>query len=117
MQVLFFVDGVLYARLNPLALTSVFSTPTSRGFEGLTYCPHCLQSRGPAAVAARALEFTSADALSEYGDGAWPHLTAYNRGELASNGNFLESDEISVRHGICGMLFSGRWCVHVCWFH
>lgn len=54
-------------------------------------------------MAARALELTSADALSNYGDGAWPHLTAYNRGELASNGNFLENDEISARHGICGM--------------
>ena len=56
-------------------------------------------------MAARALELTSADALSQYGDGAWPHLTAYNRGELASNRNFLENDEISVRHGICGKLF------------
>lgn len=68
-------------------------------------------------MAARALELTSADALSNYGDGAWPHLTAYNRGELASNGNFLENDEISVRHGICGALcvMCFVWC-RVC-FH
>lgn len=65
-------------------------------------------------MAARALELTSADALSQYGDGAWPHLTAYNRGELASNGNFLENDEISVRHGICGkLLYEMLWLVPV----
>lgn len=61
-----------------------------------------MQSRGPAAVAARAVEMTPADVLSDNGGGEWPHLTAYNRGDLASNGNFLESDEISVRHGVCG---------------
>ena len=38
----------------------------------------------------------------EYGNGAWPLLTAYERGEIAANGNYLESDTISVRHGICG---------------
>eukprot|EP00752_Nemacystus_decipiens_P001877 g1808.t1 len=95
-------DGHLYL-MEPTSRNFFYTTTfQSPGFDGLTYCPHCMQSRGPAAVAARALELTSADALSNYGDGAWPHLTAYNRGELASNGNFLENDEISVRHGICG---------------
>ena len=37
-----------------------------------------------------------------YGNGAWPLLVAYERGEVATNGNYLESDAISVRHGICG---------------
>ena len=37
-----------------------------------------------------------------YGNGAWPLLTAYEMGEIAANGNYLESDAISVRHGICG---------------
>eukprot|EP00903_Cladosiphon_okamuranus_P008090 g7800.t1 len=96
------VDGHVYL-MEPTSRNFFYTTTfQSQGFEGMTYCPHCLQSRGPAAVAARALELTPADALSNYGDGAWPHLTAYNRGELASNGNFLENDEISVRHGICG---------------
>lgn len=61
-----------------------------------------MQSRGPDAVAARAAEMTPEDVLSDNGGGAWPHLTAYNRGDLTSNGNFLESDEIAVRHGVCG---------------
>lgn len=51
---------------------------------------------------ARAEANTPADTLSSYGEGAWPHKTAYDRGELASNGNFLENEEIAVRHGICG---------------
>lgn len=37
-----------------------------------------------------------------YGGGQWPHLSAYERGELASNGNYYEPDKIAVRHGICG---------------
>ncbi|CAN0197920.1 unnamed protein product, partial [Laminaria digitata] len=50
------------------------------------YCPHCFQSRGPAAI-------------RERGGGApWPHFN----GERAENGNYIESDEISKRHGICG---------------
>ncbi len=73
-----------------------------RDFPDINYCPHCYQSRGAAAVAARAAELTPPEVLADYGDGAWPHLTAYNRGEVASNGNFLETDEIAVRHGICG---------------
>lgn len=73
-----------------------------RDFEYITYCPHCYQSRGPDAVRARAEANTPADVLSDYGNGAWPLRAAYDRGELADNGNFLETDEISVRHGICG---------------
>lgn len=45
---------------------------------------------------------TTAKVLGMYGDGAWPLKAAYDRGELAQNGNYLEPDEISVRHGICG---------------
>ena len=37
-----------------------------------------------------------------YGGGAWPHYSAYQRNELASNGNYYEPDAIAVRHGICG---------------
>lgn len=53
---------------------------------GINYCPHCFQSRGPSAV-------------RERGGGApWPHFN----GERAANGNYIESDEVSKRHGICG---------------
>lgn len=45
---------------------------------------------------------TPADVLAKYGDGDWPLRAAYNLGEVASNGNYLEDPEISVRHGICG---------------
>ena len=37
-----------------------------------------------------------------YGGGEWPHYSAYQRNELASNGNYYEPDAIAVRHGICG---------------
>ena len=40
--------------------------------------------------------------LPVYGGGAWPHYSAYQRNELASNGNYYETDAIAVRHGICG---------------
>lgn len=54
------------------------------------------------AVRARAEENTPADVLKRYGDGDWPLRAVYNYGELANNGNYLEPQEISVRHGICG---------------
>lgn len=38
----------------------------------------------------------------DYGGGEWPHLTSYNRGELLGNGNYLEPEGVSRRHGICG---------------
>ncbi|CAM9476506.1 unnamed protein product [Scytosiphon promiscuus] len=96
------VRGHLYL-MEPVSRNFFYTTTfQSNDFEGLTSCPHCMQSRGPGAVASRAAEMTPEDVLSDNGGGAWPHLTAYNRGDLASNGNFLESDEISVRHGVCG---------------
>eukprot|EP00904_Undaria_pinnatifida_P014036 jgi/Undpi1/9763/HiC_scaffold_27.g12219.m1 len=60
------------------------------------------ESRGPAAVRERGEANTPADVLAKYGDGDWPLRAAYNLGEVASNGNYLEDPEISVRHGICG---------------
>lgn len=72
------------------------------GFPSMEFCPHCMQSRGPAAVRARAEELTDPAELALYGGGRWPHFDAYQRGELAANGNYYETDAISVRHGICG---------------
>ena len=46
--------------------------------------------------------FVSPTSTIVYGGGAWPHYSAYQRNELASNGNYYEPDAIAVRHGICG---------------
>lgn len=62
------------------------SFPCCRGSGYINYCPHCFQSRGPAAVRARG------------GDVDWPHFN----GERAENGNYIESEEVAQRHGICG---------------
>ncbi|CBN77502.1 EsV-1-166 [Ectocarpus siliculosus] len=56
------------------------------GSPDINYCPHCFQSRGPAAIRARG------------GDKPWPHFN----GERAENGNYIESEEVAQRHGICG---------------
>lgn len=61
-----------------------------------------LVTLGPANVRARAEANTDPVELALYGDGQWPHFSAYQRGELASNGNYYETDAIAVRHGICG---------------
>ncbi|CAM9914105.1 unnamed protein product [Pylaiella littoralis] len=79
-------DGHLYL-MSPVSRqlwgTVAFQEP---GSPMINHCPHCFQSRGPAAIRARA-------------NGApWPHLD----GERAENGNYIESDEVSQRHGICG---------------
>lgn len=62
--------------------------------------PQCLT--GPANVRARAEANTDPTELALYGGGQWPHFSAYQRGELAANGNYYEADAIAVRHGICG---------------
>ncbi|CAM9767269.1 unnamed protein product, partial [Ectocarpus sp. 8 AP-2014] len=63
--------------------TEAFQEP---GSSDINYCPHCFQSRGPAAIRARG------------GDQPWPHFN----GERAENGNYIESDEVAQRHGVCG---------------
>ncbi|CAN0016431.1 unnamed protein product, partial [Sphacelaria rigidula] len=73
-----------------------------RGFPELEHCPHCMQSKGPSAVRARAHANTDPIELEIYGDGRWPHHDSYERGELLPNGNYYETDAISVRHGLCG---------------
>ncbi|CAM9914038.1 unnamed protein product [Pylaiella littoralis] len=79
-------DGHVYL-MSPISRqlwgTEAFQEP---GSAMTNYCPHCFQSRGPAAIRARA------------NGAAWPHLD----GERAENGNYIESDDVSQRHGICG---------------
>ncbi|CAM9526626.1 unnamed protein product, partial [Hapterophycus canaliculatus] len=74
----------------------------SSNYPDINWCPHCFQSRGPAAVRERGEEFTDSAELDMYGGGAWPHLFSYQRGELLPNGNYFEPEGISLRHGICG---------------
>ena len=49
--------------------------------------------------------------VTVYGGGAWPHYSAYQRNELASNGNYYEPDAIAVRHGICGDPEQVNWII------
>lgn len=73
-----------------------------RDFPGIEYCPHCYNARGPKYVKQRALDKTDPAILAQYGGGRFPLLTALEMGEVAENGNYLERDELAVRHGICG---------------
>lgn len=58
---------------------------------------------GPIVVKARQLERTDAEVLERYGGGEiWPPAAAWDLNERASNGNYLESDDIAVSHGVCG---------------
>ena len=58
-----------------------------------------MSPQGPAAVVERAKANTSPNVLAEYGGGDMYPLFF---GKFAENGNYLEPDEIAVRHGICG---------------
>lgn len=79
-----------------------FETPDGRGPE---YCPSCMNAKGPKFVKERAIANTDPAVLAEYGNGEWPLKWAWEKGELADNGNYLENDEIAKRHGICGAVF------------
>ncbi|CAM9433359.1 unnamed protein product [Choristocarpus tenellus] len=78
-------------------------TAIFEGNSGSTeYCPHCFQARGVAAVRERAERNTNPLWLESYGGGQWPLKYLYDDGMIAENGNYLEPQEISVRHGVCG---------------
>lgn len=85
-----------------LRILSHFPLANHRSYENINYCPHCFQSRGPTEVRARAEALTSPTELAIYGGGQWPHYTSYQLDELMPNGNYYETEAISVRHGICG---------------
>lgn len=58
---------------------------------------------GPIVLKERTYERMDKDLLERYGGGeAWPVAVAYDMGEVAPNGNYLESDELAVNHGVCG---------------
>lgn len=66
----------------------------------IEYCPHCYNSRGPGPVKARSAANTEAAAALEWLGGADEFPLTFGR--FADNGNYLEPDEVAVRHGICG---------------
>ncbi|CAB1104009.1 unnamed protein product [Ectocarpus sp. CCAP 1310/34] len=79
-------DGHAYM-MTPISRQLGGTTPFNQeGEVPVNFCPHCYQSRGPAAIRERS------------GDKPWPHY----KGARAANGNYLESDEVAQRHGICG---------------
>lgn len=59
----------------------------------------------------RGKRLTDPDVLASHGGG---DVYPLPYGEYAANGNYLESDEIAKRHGICGDPSSVRLCVCVC---
>ncbi|CAM9643894.1 unnamed protein product [Ectocarpus sp. 13 AM-2016] len=79
-------DGHAYM-MTPISRQLGGTTPFNpEGEVPVNFCPHCYQSRGPAAIRERS------------GGKPWPHY----KGARAANGNYLESDEVAQRHGICG---------------
>lgn len=48
------------------------------------------------------MEKTDPDLLAEYGEGLWPLKWAYEKGEMAVNGNYKEPAGLEVRKGVCG---------------
>ncbi|CAM9420102.1 unnamed protein product [Ectocarpus sp. 6 AP-2014] len=62
---------------------------------------------GQVEVQDRARRLTDPAILAEYGDGWYPLRWVYDKGEMAPNGNYIEPQGISVRHGVCGDPKSG----------
>eukprot|EP00903_Cladosiphon_okamuranus_P009934 g9430.t1 len=77
----------------------MYDPPSRQGENPGEWCPHCYNARGPAAVVARAKEYTEPEVLDMYGGG---DIYPLSFGDFAPNGNYLEPDAIAVRHGICG---------------
>eukprot|EP00752_Nemacystus_decipiens_P008718 g7780.t1 len=72
-------------------------------YDKMEHCPSCYNAQGPDEIKKRAIAETDPAALAEYGGGdQWPLIISYNNGENAPNGNYLEPQAISARHGVCG---------------
>lgn len=83
-----------------------FSGKSYRDYPLIDYCPHCYNARGPKYVKQRSIDKIDPAILDEYGGGV--DFPLYF-GEFAENGNYLETDEIAKRHGICGDPEQVRW--------
>lgn len=68
-------------------------------YEDIEYAPFSYNAGGVKRTQDRAQELTDPEVLAEHGGGdLYPLYFA----ERAENGNFLESNEIAKRHGVCG---------------
>lgn len=64
--------------------------------------PYAFSSNGQQGTRWRGMEKTDPDLLAEYGEGLWPLKWAYEKGEMAVNGNYKEPAGLEVRKGVCG---------------
>ena len=77
-------------------------------FEGCAACYNSGGMGGAEMVMGRGKRLTDPDVLATHGGG---DVYPLPYGEYAANGNYLESDEIAKRHGICGDPSSVSVCV------
>lgn len=74
----------------------------NRDYPNLEQCPQCYNAGGEVTVRKRGIDKTDPAVLAEYGNGYYPLRWVYDKGEMADNGNYIEPQAISVRHGVCG---------------
>lgn len=77
----------------------VLSAASIRDDPEIEYCAHCYNARGPKWVKERAKRETDKGVLNDFGGG--DEFPLYY-GDYAANGNYLETNEIAKRHGVCG---------------
>lgn len=84
--------------------------------------PYAYSSNGQQGTRARGFKMTDPAILKEYGNGLYPLKWAYEKGEMAINGNYKEPKGIEVRRGVCGdprqdgsAVVSSIWLVVVAW--
>ncbi|CAM9323844.1 unnamed protein product [Discosporangium mesarthrocarpum] len=92
------VKGHLYLMVPPSRQITFYPNYglVWEGASNAEWCPHCLQGGGVGSVRERG------------GGQAWPLKALYDQGHIADNGNFLEPEDVSARHGICGDPAQGK---------
>ncbi|CAN0370386.1 unnamed protein product, partial [Ectocarpus fasciculatus] len=86
----------LYPMSRSFANSEAFLEKDDPNFDG---CPHCYNAHGSAGTKARGIELMDPDVLESHGGGSEFPMAFV---PLASNGNYLEPNEVAVRHGVCG---------------
>ncbi|CAM9764793.1 unnamed protein product [Ectocarpus sp. 12 AP-2014] len=86
----------LYPMSRSFANSESFLDKDDPNFDG---CPHCYNAHGSAGTKARGIELMDPDVLESHGGGSEFPLAFV---PLAPNGNYLEPNEVAVRHGVCG---------------
>lgn len=80
-------------------MSSKKHVPPRRDFPDIENAPYSFNAGGVKRVQARAYDKVSAEVMEAHGGGeVFPLLYA----DFADNGNMLESEEMSKRHGVCG---------------